>query len=544
MGDDYMHYAVLNAKNLPIDKPHDLSLFGLFSFINGDPVRNREAMDLGVIPWWTYGGMKYAFWRPVSEIFHWVDHELWPRSPPMMHLHSLLWYLGICAMLFALYRRTLNPKVALLGLILYGLDSTHGFTLSWIANRNGLISALFGLISLHFYMRWREEQGPRWLMLSLIFLLTCLLSAELGISIYGYLGAYAITRDPKGKVRGCLATLPHLLLILAWWWFYKHAGFGAANADAYYVDPAAEPLVFLSHFIDRFPVLLASQWGIVPAEVYGFGLIHTSGFVVGSALFLLVVLPPVILVAIADKNVRFWLLGMFFSLLPATTALPHDRVLIFTGMGASAVLAHFLHAVFRDRAQIKWIPGMVVKLIASVLVLLHLILSPLLMPLMAYSPKIWSSQISQRPSYFPDIPDIQSKRLVIFGAPLASALAIAPFRYYRQQPVPERIWVISSLNKDFQFDETKPNQIEVKLADGFIQGPESAVRDFKKFPFHSGEQVKLSGLDIEVDDLNKNGMPTILKLTFDRPVAGSNILFLRWDAKTKAYKRIALNGPG
>lgn len=541
MGDDYMHYAVLNAKNLPIEKPNDLSLFGLFSFINGDPVRNREAMDLGVIPWWTYSGMKYAFWRPVSEVFHWVDHKLWPRSPMLMHLHSVLWYLAICAMLSVLYRRTLDHAgMALLALVLYGLDSTHGFTLSWIANRNGLITAFFGLTSLYSYMRWREENNPLWQLGSLVALLLALLSAELGISIYGYIGAYAITRDPKGRLKGAIATLPHLAIIVAWWAFYKHSGFGAANADAYYLDPAAEPLVFLGMLLERLPVLLASQWGIIPAEIYGFVLHHNVPYVIVNALFVLVVLIPVTLVVRKDKNAMFWLLGMLFSLLPATTALPHDRVLVFAGMGASPVLAFFIHKIFIQKERYPALPNMLAKAIGGLLILIHLILSPLLMPLMAYSTKVWADQISQEPSRLAGIQDLQSKRLVIFGPPLASSLAIAPFRFYRQETIPERLWVISSLDQPFHFTVTGVNQVKVALDKGFLQGAEVAVRDFTKYPFHQGDNVTLSGLVITIDSLNEQGMPQTLTLTFDRALTDKSLLFLRWNSKTNSYDHILL----
>lgn len=537
MGDDYMHYAVLNAKNLPIGKPDDLSLFGLFSFINGDPERNRQAMDLGVIPWWTYGEMKYAFWRPISEAFHWIDHQLWPRSPALMHLHSILWYLAICLLLARLYRKTLGAgTVTLLALALYALDSTHGFTLSWIANRNALISVLFGLLALWFHLRWREEDKIGFGALSLLCMLASLLSAELGISTFGYLGAYALTLDKHGKVKGCLATAPHFLLIVAWWIFYKQAGFGAVNADAYYIDPAAQPLGFLAVVGERLPVLLASQWGLIPAEIYGFVLEHDLRFVAGCAIFLLLVGIPLVLSCRRQPAVQFWLLGMVFSVLPAATALPHDRVLLFAGAGACAALANLLLSALPKSASIPGLPVFYTKPIAYLLVLIHLILSPLLLPLMAYSTKLWASLIPQQPSYFPDLEPVDQQRLVLFGAPLPSALAIAPFRFYRQESIPERIWTISTLDAEFQFTPIADNTLQIDLPAGFIQLGEIKVRDLQRFPFREGETIALSGMTITVSNLNSEGKPTRLTLTFDRPLTDHHLKFLRWNSKQKDYE--------
>ncbi|HVK99763.1 MAG TPA: hypothetical protein VM553_08125 [Dongiaceae bacterium] len=544
MGDDYMHYAVLNAKNLPIGKPDDLSLFGLFSFINGDPERNRQAMDLGVLPWWTYGGMKYAFWRPVSEAFHWLDHQLWPRMPGLMHLHSILWYLALCVLLTRLYRKTLGAGiVALLALALYALDSTHGFTISWIANRNALISTLFGLLSLWFYLRWREEDRLGFVALSLLCLLTSLLSAELGISSYGYLGAYALTLDKKGKLKGCLATLPHLTVIIIWWLIYKQAGFGATNADAYYIDPAAQPLGFLSVVAERLPVLLASQWGIIPAEIYGFVLEHDVRFVVGCVIFLLLVGVPAVMACRQVVAVRFWLLGMLFSLLPAATALPHDRVLLFAGAGAAPVLAHLLRATLPKGAKIAGLPIAYTRPVAFLLVFVHLILSPLLYPLMIYSTKLWAGLIPQEPSRFADLEPVEHKRLVIFGAPLPSALAIAPFRFYREESIPERIWVISTLRGPYDLIATADNQLQIDLPTGFIQEAESKVRDLSRYPFHEGDQVDLSGMTITVSRLNDDGKPTRLTLTFDRSLQDETLQFIRWDNKSKAYEVLTPHTP-
>lgn len=540
MGDDYMHYAILKAKDLPIEKPDDLSLFGLFSFINGDPERNRQAMDLGVIPWWTYADMKYAFWRPLAEITHWIDHQLWPRSPALMHLQNVLWYLGLCFLAFKLYQRTLaTAGTALLALTLYGLDSTHGFAISWIANRNGILSAFFGMASFYCYMRWRERSGLPWQLGSLALLLASLLSAELGISTFGYIAAFSLCCDPRGRIKGLIASLPHIAVIIVWWLIYKAAGFGAANADSYYVDPATNPGKFISLFFQRYPVLLASQWGIIPAELYGYSQNQSVGFVIGCAVFLVIVLPFIIAGSARHAYLRMWLLGMFFSLVPATTALPQDRVLIFTGIGASAVLAHFIAIVFHQKTAVGFFPRWSTTAIGGLLVTIHLIVSPLLLPVTSYSTKIfWSRLISSKPSEFDGISDIEHKRLVLIGSPLASSLAIAPFRFYRGEPIPERIWFLTSLDEDIFLTRKSETQIELSLESGFIKGPEAAVRDFERFPFNPGDTISLDGLIITVDKLTPKGMPTHLTLSFDRSVDDSKLVFLHWNRKTDSYDRI------
>lgn len=532
MGDDYIHHALLSA-NIPIDKPNDYSLFGLFSFIDGNPERNRLLMDYSLIPWWTYSELKYAFWRPISEISHWIDHQLWPNQAWLMHLHNLVWYLLIILLLSRLYKKTLSSGAALVALAIYALDSSHGFTLSWIANRNALISVTFGLITLIFYMRWRDEGNIIDALVSMLSLLLGLLSAEMGISIFGYIGAFALFMDKRGVVKGIIATLPYFVIIVAWWLFYKSAGFGAAHADSYYIDPAEHPIAFLMKLAERFPVLLASQWGIIPAELYGFSGTTSWLYVAVCITFLLVCLVPVLIFGWKEKSIRFWFSGMVFSILPALTALPHDRLLLFTGVGAAAILGHFLHKLFviKERTYKWFISG-----VGYMLLFIHLILSPILLPFMAYSTKVWAGMIPDSPSYFDGIENITDKQLVLFSPPIASALAIGPLRFYRNEAMPERMWTITSQSDELELKKLDGYSISIHNPEGFMRTQtERAFRNLEKYPFTEGEETKLSGLTISIHNLNDDGLPTQLKLVFEKALSDDRLLFLLWDSDTQQY---------
>ncbi len=540
MGDDFIHHALLSA-NIPIDKPNDLSLFGLFSFINGDPERNRLLMDYSLLPWWTYSELKYAFWRPVSELFHWLDHRFWPNHAWLMHLHNIVWYLGILLVVNRLYQRSLIPAASVVALAIYALDSSHGFTLSWIANRNGLICVLFGLLSLKLYMDWREQENTLGALGSLMCLILGLLSAEMGISIFGYFIAYALFLDKRGPVKGLLATLPYFLVIVLWWAFYKVSGFGAANADSYYVDPAEHPMVFATKLMERFPVLMAGQWGIVPAEIYGFSGITNWGYVAVCALFLLLCFIPIVLIGWKKPSIRFWFTGMLFSVLPALTALPHDRLLMFTGVGAAAIMGDFLASLFvqKYRPAGKLLKKTVVG-VAGLLFLFHLVISPLLLPLISYSTKIWADFIPTGPTYFSDIDDIKTKQLVIFGPPIASALAIGPMRFHRQDPMPERLWTITSQPDPLTFERISPTTLKVSNPLGFMrEQTEKAFRDTQKHPLQEGEQTQLSGLTISIHDLNADGIPTTLTLKFDHELSDDKLVFLQWSEPENRYSQIS-----
>ena len=63
----------------------------LFIFFDGDPAKIRAAMDQGWVPWWTSPNLRHASLRYLSVLTMQLDYLLWPNSPFLMHLHSLLW---------------------------------------------------------------------------------------------------------------------------------------------------------------------------------------------------------------------------------------------------------------------------------------------------------------------------------------------------------------------------------------------------------------------------------------------------------------------
>ena len=84
--DDYFHRMVM-LDLLPVEQTSkDASLFGLFSFLDGNRDRTYFLIEQGVLPWWTLPEVKYTFFRPLSELSIYLDYRLWPNSFLLMHI--------------------------------------------------------------------------------------------------------------------------------------------------------------------------------------------------------------------------------------------------------------------------------------------------------------------------------------------------------------------------------------------------------------------------------------------------------------------------
>lgn len=507
LGDDFIHYALLHPDN-HIPRANDWSLFGLFSWVDAEPERTRVLIDSGVLPWWAYEGFRYQFWRPLAELSHWLDHQLWRDSAMLMHVHSLVWYLAGGYVLLKTYRQSgLAQFAAAASLAIFLWDSTHGLTLSWIANRNALMSAFFGLACLFCYMRWRQGGTLHFLFVSLLCLVCSLFSGETGISTCGYLGAYALMADRVGPRKAMVALWPYILVTLTWWTAYKLGNFGASNSDINYIDPIESPWIFLSQASVRVPVLLFSQWGIVPAEIFGFGSGFESAYLMISMIFLLLVFAILFPLLKASPTARFWALGCFFAAIPVSSAIPADRNLLMTGVGASALLGMLLEFI-RTRA----ITSKSIRFGGAVLLTIHLLVAPLLMPLTSYSPQIWSRlmalQINQR------MPIEPGESVLLFGLNMPIALATVPMRFANGLTVPDNFWLISSDPYQFAIHRVDGNTLEITSSDGLINQFEQGLRDMKKAPFAVGDVISTDSMLVSVEALNQNGHPTKLTLRF------------------------------
>ena len=106
-----------------------------------------RVMDAGVFPWWTDPTLKAEFLQALTVLTHRLDYALWPDSPVLMHAQSLFW-LGAAGR----RRRHLLPADAgpdagspRWPRLLYAVDDARGPTVGFIANRNVLVAATFGV---------------------------------------------------------------------------------------------------------------------------------------------------------------------------------------------------------------------------------------------------------------------------------------------------------------------------------------------------------------------------------------------------------------
>jgi hypothetical protein len=151
--DDYTQRAMADGRY-----PSPPGPFQLYDFIND---ANRAALlDRGVLPWWSHPKMVMRFLRPLSSALLWVDYRVAGGNPVWGHLHSLLWWVAACFAVHFLLRRLFSDRVAWFGVAIFAFAPCHALPLSWMANREEIVSTALGTAALAIYLRWREERRP------------------------------------------------------------------------------------------------------------------------------------------------------------------------------------------------------------------------------------------------------------------------------------------------------------------------------------------------------------------------------------------------
>jgi hypothetical protein len=531
IADDYHHKLLMSGSKSPIrllNSPIDM-----FRFFDGNPEHIFKLKDYGFLPWWTYEKVKGAFWRPLASITHWLDYIIWPNSPPLMHLHSLLWYGALVMVVAFFYRRFATvPLVAGLAALLYAIDDAHGMPAGFLSNRNALMATFFGVLAIIAHDRWRRDNWHAGIVLGPLFLAASLLSAEAGISTCAYLAAYVVFID-RGKLRNRFAAMTgYAAVVVVWRLLWTHLGYGMENVGGY-VDPLREPLCFISAIKNAAPFLLLGQLALPPSEI-SIMLPPKQWILLWRIALILLVLLAFVFAPLLwrDRVARFWALGMLLSILPICATFPSDRLLMFVGIGAMGLVAQLLFVVFgktepRPKLLLWRIPALV---LAGIFILIHLIIAPLALPLRAAYPMMPKKITDKLMISGPLDNTVKNQDLVIVNPPLAFLVMQSPLVWEsNNQPMPRHLRILSSsLLRPVKVYRQDARTLVVRPEYGFYAAVFDALFRDKQHPFSVGDRVELTGMTVEIMELTGDGRPAEAAFIFAVPLEDPSLQWMQY----------------
>ncbi len=350
MDDRWLREFVRGSVLLP---GHERPPHRLFVFLDGAPAEGLR--ELGVLPWFGDERTKLSFFRPLSSVVHYAEFALYGDSPWAMHAVSLALYATLAVLVHRLLRRLLaegalaGPRgIAEAGLAaaLYAVDHHHGLCAGWIAQRNSVLAAIFGVLAVGAHDRAAREGERRLVPMAVGLSLASLLSAEAGLATPLAIAAHALTLTPHDRRRATVA--PHALPLAIWAACYAAGGYGARHSGMY-LDLVGEPARAVGLALLHWPLLASVDLGNMLVELWALAESPMRGATVAFAalvlgLFARAAAPIVRRCPVA----RFLALASVLTLAPSAGVLPMGRLVLFSGVFTLGLFA---------RVVLAWLEG-------------------------------------------------------------------------------------------------------------------------------------------------------------------------------------------
>jgi hypothetical protein len=529
--DDYLFLSVLHG----VRDDYGPTRFDLYRFVPGVPAQTTALVAEGPLPWWTTPALKAALGRPLASADLALDHALFGLAPFGWHLHSIVWYLALVSVVFALLRRALPAAPAAMAAILFAIDDGHANVVGWIAGRHASISMTFACAGLLAHLRRREE-GLRWgLPLSLGAFACGLAAGETALAVLAYVLAYELLAAPGSRRERALALAPLAALAALYLVVYRTAGYGVQGSGAY-LDPVGQPLRFLAAMPARVLALLGALTLSTPVDLWTLEARARAGLVgaglVGVVLFAVLLRRAFRSLAPEEARAARWLgLGALLSLVPVLGGAIGSRLTLVPSLGGAVLVVvalRYAHQASRDASSAP-AARRALRVAFGVLLLQHVATGLVGTPFSHVAFGMLGRWADRAAASTEISPAAGAQVVILHGPPTLSVLDTS----YHRGIAPETrtaAWnVLSIAPQRHVLTRTAPEAFELAVVGGTMLDTEfeRVFRDPDSAPFRVGDRVRLKAGEIEVREV-RDGRPTRISLVCERTLEESGLAFMAY----------------
>jgi hypothetical protein len=563
--------AAYERLNVPEDVPKDVLLNGplnLYGFTSGGTQRFELTREKGFAPWWASEEIKTNFFRPLSSLTLAFDYSLWPQTPFLIHLHSLLWFGLLLILVFQLYRGVSDSaavaggaSAAGVSLLLLAVDDVFAGPAGWISNRHAVVAMVFGVLCVWLTHLGVSKRKRQFIAGAWGAYLMALLASEMGLVTFAYLFAYLLVLD-RGSWLGRLKRIaPFVVITVIWRLAYTGLGYGATGT-LLYIDPIMDPAVFVRALLTRVPILLASAAGPPVVEI----VLALSPL--GAAVLAAVCLVPLALVALiaypvlkAHRTSAFWAVGLLGAAVPLVAGIPQNRNLGLVSLGVMGLAGQLFVDVSRARkpGTLSALQRVLLKAAVPVLLILYLFASPIVVATNPASTRRMAEQQAGVADFGAD-PELWEQHVYVIN-PTGTMSYVAGMldRLFTDAPFPASINYLSSGFAPVEIERVDTRTIVVTPGGGYTPQPgpildaatgmvthvhlENVYRALEQTfynprdPMRVGQMVALSEVTVEVTEMTGDGRVAQAEFTFAHPLEDGRYVWLLWDEGMAAYER-------
>jgi len=569
--DDYDHrlrfspevYAKLHQPD-EADQRGPLTLYGFVRDSSRQYSRNK-----GYAPWWASDHIRANFFRPLASLSLAFDYSLWPNTPLLPHIHSLLWFCLLILLAYKLYRSISGSAVvAGICILFFAVDEVFIGPAGWISNRHALLAMVFCVLTLWLYHLGASQKKWLYFAGAAGAYMLALLASEMGMVTVIYLFAYLFVLDRNRWMSRIKRILPFVLITVTWRLAYTALGFGA-KGSLLYVDPLYSPVDFMTQLLGRYPAYLFSTAvlpvasTLIAASPQVTALIAVTCFIMLGLLVLMIY--PVLK---AHRTSAFWAIGLLCATVPLTSGIPGERNLGLVSLGVMGLMGQLLAdvAAMKRPGPLKTLQVVSLKLVIPILLVTNLVL-PLRSIVSEPDNMRARREMNDRLADFGSDPALVEGHLYVINPPGTLFYIYAMHqRLFTDAPFPASINYLSSGYTSVHIERVDARTIIVTPEGGYSPRPGPALNAKTgevtqisaenvsrvldgifynpQDPMQVGQVVALSEVTVRVTKMTGDGRIAQAVFTFAQQLEDNRYVWLLWDEDTLTYERVQMPSVG
>jgi hypothetical protein len=230
-----------------------------------------------------------------------------------------------------------------------------------------------------------------------------------------------------------------------------------------------------------------------------------------------------------DAIARFWALGMVLSLVPLCAAFPMDRLLIFAGIGAFALLAMLVETTGllggANIGEQRWR-----RRVAATLVVLHLPIAALLLVGRTALLPVFGEAFSGGAAAAPAGPEIADQTFVFVNGTDFLVGYTYLIRAAQNEPTPRGVAQLGSMASPMSVTREGASTLVIEPEHGFLEQPLDGLLKASGRRFVVGERIARPEFYAEVRAVTEDQRPARVAFVFTDELASPRLRFLFWSA--------------
>jgi hypothetical protein len=219
---------------------------------------------------------------------------------------------------------------------------------------------------------------------------------------------------------------------------------------------------------------------------------------------------------------------MFLSLLPISAVMPHDRNLLFVGLGTMPLLAQWISWI----SQKDWSKKLPLFRFASRFLVIgfitiHGVIAPITLPLAIPVPAKFQESITRASESLPSDQEIKKQQFMLVNPPNYLFFGSYVSNYREVNGMFNPIKCLTSGGSPLTLKRVNSHAIEFKAESRDLVHPGDRIFRTNKFRMHSGQKVELDDMTVEVLEV-RDGIPSAVRFNFSAPLEDSSFAWFRW----------------